>query len=97
MNLHQLPAPEGINWCRKFSAIGRYPGEFDFSPNDHNTAMPHADERKIIAQLDDPGEVLDGFGVDFLFTVKFDDAGNWRSIKTQRGLDNEVEKRKKRQ
>jgi uncharacterized protein YecT (DUF1311 family) len=64
---------------------------------DSNTALLYAGLRKIIAKLDDPGEMSDGFGVDFLFTIKFDDAGNWKIVKTHPMSEKEVEKREKEQ
>jgi len=38
-----------------------------------------------------------GFGGDFLFTLKFDDAGNWKIITTHQMSEKEVEKREKGQ
>ena len=38
-----------------------------------------------------------GFGGDFLFTLKFDDAGNWKIITTHQMSEKEVEKRAKGQ
>jgi len=64
---------------------------------DSNTALLYAGLRKIIAKRDDPGEMSDGFGVDFLFTIKFDDAGNWKIVKTHSMSQKEVEKREKEQ
>jgi hypothetical protein len=62
---------------------------------DSNTALLYAGLDKIIAKRDDPGEMSDGFSVDFLFTIKFDDAGNWKIVKTHRMSEKEVEKRAK--
>jgi len=62
---------------------------------DSHTALLYASLQKIIAKRDDPGEMSDGFSVDFLFTIKFDDAGDWKIIKTHRMSDKEVEKRAK--
>lgn len=62
---------------------------------DSNTAILYAGLDKIIAKRDDPGEMSDGFSVDFLFTVKFGDAGSWNIVKTHRMSDKEVEKRAK--
>jgi hypothetical protein len=64
---------------------------------DSHTALLYAGLRKVIAKRDDPGEMSDGFGVDLLFTVKFDDAGNWKIIKTHRMSEKEVEERDKTQ
>jgi uncharacterized protein YecT (DUF1311 family) len=64
---------------------------------DSNTALLYANLRKIIAKLDDPGEMSDGFGVDFLFTIKFDDAGNWKIVKTHSMSQKEVDERGKEQ
>jgi len=62
---------------------------------DSNTALLYAGLDKVIAKRDDPGEMSDGFSVDFLFTIKFDDAGNWKIVKTHRMSDKEVENRAK--
>ena len=62
---------------------------------DPYTALLYAGLDKIIAKRDDPGEMSDGFSFDFLFTIKFDDAGNWKIVKTHRMSDKEVEKRAK--
>jgi uncharacterized protein YecT (DUF1311 family) len=64
---------------------------------DSNTALLYAGLRKVIAKREDPGEMSDGFGVDFLFTIKFDDAGNWKIVKTHSMSEKEVEKREKEQ
>ena len=39
----------------------------------------------------------DGFGADLLFTLKFDEAGNWKIIKTHEMSEKEVENREKEQ
>jgi len=39
----------------------------------------------------------DGFGADFLFTIKFDAAGNWKIVKTHSMSQKEVDKREKEQ
>ncbi len=62
---------------------------------DSNTALLYASDQKIIARRDDPGEMSDGFSADFLFTLKFDDAGKWKVVKTQRLSEKEVKKRAK--
>jgi hypothetical protein len=64
---------------------------------DSRTAILYAGLRKIIAKRDDPGEMSDGFGVDLLFTIKFNDAGNWKIVKTHEMSEKEVEERDKRQ
>ena len=33
----------------------------------------------------------DGFGADFLFTLKFDDAGNWKIVKTRQMSKKELD------
>ena len=38
-----------------------------------------------------------GFGTDLFVTLKFDDAGNWKIVKTHRLSEKEVEKRQKKQ
>jgi len=60
-----------------------------------NTVLLYRGLRKVIAKRDEPGEMSDGFGADFLFTVKFDDAGNWKIVKTHSMSQKEVEKREK--
>lgn len=64
---------------------------------DANTALLYAGLRKVIAKREEPGEMSDGFGADFLFTIKFDDAGNWKIVKTHSMSQKEVEKRDKKQ
>ena len=64
---------------------------------DANTALLYTGLRKVIAKREDPGEMSDGFGADFLFTIKFDDAGNWKIVKTHSMSQKEVEKREKEQ
>jgi hypothetical protein len=39
----------------------------------------------------------DGFGADFLFTIKFDAAGNWKIVKTHSMSQKEVDERAKRE
>jgi hypothetical protein len=62
---------------------------------DANTALLYAGERTVIAREDDPGEMSDGFGADFLFTLKLDTAGKWKIVKTHSMSKNEVEEREK--
>jgi uncharacterized protein YecT (DUF1311 family) len=64
---------------------------------DPNTALLYASLQKIIAKRDDPGEMSDGFSVDFLFTIKFDDAGNWKIVKTHSMSQKELDERAKRE
>lgn len=64
---------------------------------DSKTCLLYAGDHKIIAQRDDPGEMSDGFGADFLFTLKFDEAGNWKIVNTRRLSEKEVDKRAKEQ
>ena len=59
---------------------------------DSNTAILYASLRQVIALRDEPGEMFDGFGADVLCTLKFDDAGNWKIIKTHQMSDKEIEK-----
>ena len=42
-------------------------------------------------------DVVLGFSSDFLVTLKFDDAGNWKIVKTHRMSEKEVKKREKEQ
>jgi uncharacterized protein YecT (DUF1311 family) len=62
---------------------------------DSNTALLYASLQKIIAKRDDPGEMSDGFSVDFLFTIKFDDAGNWKIVKSHSMSQKEIDERAK--
>jgi uncharacterized protein YecT (DUF1311 family) len=64
---------------------------------DSNTAILHASLRQVAAHRDNPGEMSDGFGTDLLLTLKFDQAGNWKIIKTHEMSEKEVEKREKEQ
>jgi len=64
---------------------------------DSHTALLYASLQKIIAKRDDPGEMSDGFSVDFLFTIKFDDAGNWKIVKTHSMSQKELDERAKRE
>ena len=64
---------------------------------DSNTAILYASLRQVAARRDDPGEMYDGFGADLLFTLKFDEAGNWKIIKTHEMSEKEVENREKEQ
>jgi len=64
---------------------------------DSNTAIVHVSLRQVAARRDDPGEMFDGFGADLLFTLKFDEAGNWKIIKTHEMSEKEVETREKEQ
>jgi sugar lactone lactonase YvrE len=58
---------------------------------DSNTAILYASLQQVTALRDEPGEMFDGFGADLLLTLKFDDAGNWKIIKTHQMSDKEVE------
>src|SRR6266516_362051 len=62
---------------------------------DSNTAILYASLRQVAARRDNPGEMFDGFGTDLLFTLKFDEAGNWKIIKTHEMSEKEAEKREK--
>jgi len=46
---------------------------------DSNTAILYASLEKVVRKTLEPD-----FSVDFLFTLKFDDAGKWKIVKTQR-------------
>jgi uncharacterized protein YecT (DUF1311 family) len=59
---------------------------------DSNIAIVYASLRQVVARRDAPGEMDDGYGTDLLFTLKFDDAGNWKIIKTHQMSDKEIEK-----
>lgn len=64
---------------------------------DSNTAILYAGLQQVAARRDDPGEMFDGFGADLLFTLRFDDTGNWKIVKTHQMSDKEVETREKEQ
>src|SRR5436190_10363289 len=64
---------------------------------DSNTADLYASLQQVIAFSDNPGEMFEGFGADLLFTLKFDDAGNWKIVKTHEMSEKEVEKKEKEQ
>jgi hypothetical protein len=59
---------------------------------DSNTAILYASLQQVTALRDEPGEMFDGFGADLFITLKFDDAGNWKIVKTHQMLEKEVEK-----
>ncbi len=50
-----------------------------------------------VVHKDDGDYAGPGFGADLLLTFKFDDAGNWKIVKTHRMSEKEVEKRQKEQ
>src|SRR6266480_2310865 len=60
---------------------------------DSNTADLNASLQQVIALRKEPGEMFDGFSSDLLVTLKFDDAGNWKIVKTHSMSQKEVEKR----
>jgi uncharacterized protein YecT (DUF1311 family) len=64
---------------------------------DSNTAILYASLRQVAARRDNPGEMDEGFGTDLLFTLKFDEAGNWKIIKSREMSEKEVERREKEQ
>jgi uncharacterized protein YecT (DUF1311 family) len=64
---------------------------------DSGTVLLYASDQHVIARRDNPGEMSDGFSADFLFTLKFDDTGKWKIVKTHRMTEKEVEKREKEQ
>src|SRR5436305_13836485 len=49
---------------------------------DSNTADPNASLQQVIALRDDPGDMFAGFSSDLLVTLKLDDAGTWKIVKT---------------
>jgi hypothetical protein len=49
---------------------------------DANTAIVYAASQQVAARRDAPGEISDSFGAELLLTLKFDDAGNWKIVKT---------------
>ena len=54
---------------------------------DSNTAILYAGLHEVVRENSETR-----FDVDFLFTLKFDDAGNWKIIKTHQMSDKEIEK-----
>lgn len=60
---------------------------------DSKTALVYAFDGEVIAERDDPGEMSDGFSANFVFTVKFDDAGKWKIVNTRRVSEKEARKR----
>ena len=58
---------------------------------DSNTADLNASLQQVIALRDDPGKMSDGFSSDLLVTLKFDDAGNWKIVKTHQMSKKELE------
>src|SRR5436190_16645449 len=63
---------------------------------DASTLVVHASLAERVERGETDAEDLD-FGGDFLFTLKFDDAGNWKIVKMHRMSEKEVEKREKEQ
>src|SRR6266700_3478997 len=63
---------------------------------DSNTARMYASLRQVIALGDNP-EMGDGFTANLLFTIKFDDGGNWKILKPYSMLQKEVDEGAKRQ
>jgi hypothetical protein len=57
---------------------------------DSNTAMVYVSLQQVVARRDAPGEMDNGYGADLLFTVRFDDAGKWKIVKTHRMSEKEV-------
>jgi hypothetical protein len=55
---------------------------------DSNTAILYGGLHEVVRENSETR-----FDVDFVFTLKFDDAGNWKIIKTHRMSDKEVEER----
>ena len=61
---------------------------------DASTLVVHASLAERVERGETDAEDLD-FGGDFLFTLKFDDAGNWKIVKMHRMSEKEVEEREK--
>ena len=49
---------------------------------DANTAIVYVILQQVAARRDEPGEISDSFGAELLLTLKFDDAGKWKIVKT---------------
>jgi len=63
---------------------------------DSNTARMYASLRQVIALGDNP-DMGDGFTASLLFTIKFDDGGNWKILKPYSMSQKEVDEGAKRQ
>jgi hypothetical protein len=63
---------------------------------DASSLIIHASMAEVVHK-NDGDYVGPGFGSDLLLTLKFDDAGNWKVIKTHRMSEKEVEKAGKEQ
>ena len=57
---------------------------------DSNTAILYAGQREVVRE-----NVDEGFGADFLLTLKFDEARHCKIVQTHRMSDKEVDKRYK--
>lgn len=63
---------------------------------DASTMIVHASMAEVVHKND--GEYVGpGFDADLLFTLKFDDAGNWKIVRTHRMSDKEVQEGDKEQ
>ena len=63
---------------------------------DSNTADMYASLRQVIAVGDNP-KTDDGFTANLLFTIKFDDAGNWKIVNRHSTSQQEVDEGAKRE
>lgn len=63
---------------------------------DASTLIIHTSMGEVVHK-NDGDYVGPGFGTDLLLTLKFDDAGNWKVVKTHRMSEKEVEKAGKEQ
>ena len=63
---------------------------------DASTLIIHASMAEVVHK-NDGDYVGPGFGTDLLLTLKFDDAGNWKVVKTHRMSEKEVEEAGKEQ
>lgn len=61
---------------------------------DSNTAIVHASLQQVAAQRDDPGNMDNGYSADLLFTIRFNDSGKWKIVKTHQMSKKEVEEHK---
>jgi hypothetical protein len=61
---------------------------------DSNTLVVYAAMAEVVHHYDGP-YAGQGFGADLLVTLKLDDAGNWKIVKTHQMSDKEVQKRTK--
>jgi len=88
-------------WLRRFreECVARNKEWWTVEPKqwlDASTLIIHASMAEVVRK-NDGDYVGPGFGTDLLLTLKFDDAGNWKVVKTHRMSEKEVEEAGKEQ